>query len=191
MWPFVREAVERGYVVICPEYRGSTGYGQAHHNAIDYGGYEIDDVITAYDYMTQNLPHVDPARVGIMGWSHGGYITVMSVTRDNHPFKVGAAIVPVTNLFQRLSWKGPDYQRSFSTQARRYSFTSGSVSPRATTTSGSLRRERSLTGMPPPTRLSKPETPVETLLTIRTSSAKISCYILLLYYLILILTDGV
>ena len=118
MWPFVREAVDRGYVIIAPDYRGSTGYGREHHNAIDYGGYEVDDVISAYDYMTQNLPHVDPARVGMMGWSHGGYITVMSVTRDNHPFKAGAAIVPVTNLFQRLSWKGPGYQRGFSTQAR-------------------------------------------------------------------------
>jgi dipeptidyl aminopeptidase/acylaminoacyl peptidase len=118
MWPFVREAVERGYVIICPDYRGSTGYGKDFHNAIDYGGYEIDDVISAYDYMVQNLPIVDPARVGIMGWSHGGYITVLSVTRDNHPFKAGAAIVPVTNLFQRLSFKGPDYQRGFSTQAR-------------------------------------------------------------------------
>jgi dipeptidyl aminopeptidase/acylaminoacyl peptidase len=118
MWPFVREAVERGYVVICPDYRGSTGYGKDFHNAIDYGGYEVDDVVSAYDYMEQNLPHVDPARVGIMGWSHGGYITVMAVTRDRHPFKAGAAIVPVTNLFQRLSWKGPSYQRGFSTQAR-------------------------------------------------------------------------
>ncbi|HSW31217.1 MAG TPA: alpha/beta fold hydrolase [Longimicrobiales bacterium] len=118
MWPFVREAVERGYVVICPEYRGSTGYGKDHHNAIDYGGYEVDDVMTAYDYMTQNLPHVDPARVGMMGWSHGGYITILSITRENHPFKAGAANVPVTNLFQRLSWKGPGYQRSFSTQQR-------------------------------------------------------------------------
>jgi acetyl esterase/lipase len=34
-WPFVREAVERGYVIIAPEYRGSTGYGATHHNAID------------------------------------------------------------------------------------------------------------------------------------------------------------
>lgn len=118
MWPFVREAVERGYVVIAPEYRGSTGYGKEHHNAIDYGGYEVDDVISAYDYMQQNLPHVDPARVGIMGWSHGGYITIMAITRDQHPFRAGAAIVPVTNLFQRLSWKGPGYQRGFSTQAR-------------------------------------------------------------------------
>ena len=42
MWPFVREAVERGYVIIAPEYRGSTGYGPEHHNAIDYGAYEVD-----------------------------------------------------------------------------------------------------------------------------------------------------
>jgi dipeptidyl aminopeptidase/acylaminoacyl peptidase len=118
MWPFVREAVERGYVIICPEYRGSTGYGEAHHRAIDYGGYEVDDVITAYDWMTQNLPHVDPDRVGIMGWSHGGYITTLSVSRDEHPFQAGAAIVPVTNLIFRLSFKGPGYQRGFSTQQR-------------------------------------------------------------------------
>jgi dipeptidyl aminopeptidase/acylaminoacyl peptidase len=118
MWPFVREAVERGYVVITPEYRGSTGYGEQHHEAIDYGGHEVDDVMTAYDWMTQNLPHVDPQRVGIMGWSHGGYITIMSVTREGQPFKAGAAIVPVTNLIFRLSFKGPGYQRSFSTMQR-------------------------------------------------------------------------
>jgi dipeptidyl aminopeptidase/acylaminoacyl peptidase len=47
-WPFIREAVERGYVIIAPEYRGSTGYGEEHHNAIDYGGYEVDDAMTAY-----------------------------------------------------------------------------------------------------------------------------------------------
>jgi dipeptidyl aminopeptidase/acylaminoacyl peptidase len=117
-WPFIREAVERGYVVIAPEYRGSTGYGEAHHRAIDYGGHEVDDVMTAYDWMKQNLPHVDPDRVGMMGWSHGGYITILSLTRAQYPFKAGAAIVPVSNLFQRLAWKGPGYQRSFSTQER-------------------------------------------------------------------------
>ncbi len=117
-WPFIREAVERGYVIITPEYRGSTGYGEAFHRAIDYGGYEVDDVISAYDWLTQNLPHVDPERVGIMGWSHGGYITLMSVTREGNPFKAGAALVPVTNLIFRLSFKGPGYQRSFSTQQR-------------------------------------------------------------------------
>lgn len=117
MFPFVREAVERGYVVIAPDYRGSTGYGEAHHQAIDYGGYEVDDVISAVDFL-KTLPHVDSDRVGIMGWSHGGYITLLSVFREKHPFKAGAAIVPVTNLLYRLSRKGPGYQWDFSTQKR-------------------------------------------------------------------------
>ena len=116
--PFVREAVERGYVVIAPEYRGSTGYGRDFHNAIDYGGYEVDDVMTAYDWLVKNLPHVDPDRVGMMGWSHGGFITLHSVLRDQHPFKAAAAMVPVTNLVFRLGLKGPEYQRYFATQAR-------------------------------------------------------------------------
>lgn len=114
-FPFVKEAVARGYVVIAPEYRGSTGYGEAHHMAIDYGGKEVDDVMSAMDYL-KTLPHVDHDRVGMMGWSHGGYITLLSVFRDQHPFKAAAAIVPVTNLFFRLSYKGPSYQRQFSTQ---------------------------------------------------------------------------
>ncbi len=117
MFPFVKEAVERGYVVIAPEYRGSIGYGEAHHRAIDYGGYEVDDTMSAYDYL-KTLPQVDPDRVGMMGWSHGGYITLLSVLRDEHPFKAAAAIVPVTNLLYRLSRYGPGYQWDFSTQTR-------------------------------------------------------------------------
>lgn len=117
MWPFVREAVERGYVVICPEYRGSTGYGEKHYMEIDYGGYEIEDVMSAVDYL-KTLPHVDADRLGIMGWSHGGYISLFSVFRDSTPFKAASAMVPVTNLIHRLSWSGPGYQRSFATQKR-------------------------------------------------------------------------
>jgi dipeptidyl aminopeptidase/acylaminoacyl peptidase len=117
MFPFVKEAIARGYVVIAPEYRGSVGYGEAHHRAIDYGGYEVDDVMSAFDYL-KTLPHVDPDRVGMMGWSHGGYITLLSVFRDAHPFKAAAAMVPVTNLIFRLSLKGPAYQWGFATQSR-------------------------------------------------------------------------
>lgn len=117
MFPFVREAVERGYVIICPEYRGSIGYGEAHHTAIDYGGYEIDDVLAAADYL-RTLPHVDGGRIGIMGWSHGGYIALFTVFREATPFRAAAAMVPVTNLVFRLSYKGPSYQHHFSTQRR-------------------------------------------------------------------------
>jgi dipeptidyl aminopeptidase/acylaminoacyl peptidase len=114
MFPFIKEAVERGYVIITPQYRGSTGFGAAHYNAIDYGGKELDDVASAVDYL-KTLRHVDPDRLGIMGWSHGGFITAHLLFRDVHPFKGGAAIVPVTNLVFRLSYKGPGYQRSFAT----------------------------------------------------------------------------
>ena len=115
MLPFVKEAVQRGYVIITPDYRGSTGHGGAHYNAIDYGGKELDDVLTAVDYL-HTLPYVDPDRIGIMGWSHGGFITAHLAMRKETPFKAAAAIVPVTNLVFRLSYKGPGYQRSYSTQ---------------------------------------------------------------------------
>jgi dipeptidyl aminopeptidase/acylaminoacyl peptidase len=117
-FPFIKEAVEREYVIITPEYRGSTGFGEAFHRAIDYGGYEVEDVISAVDYLKAKVPHVDPDRIGIMGWSHGGFITLHSVFRDKHPFVAAAAIVPVTNLVFRLSYKGPGYQSEYSTQTR-------------------------------------------------------------------------
>jgi dipeptidyl aminopeptidase/acylaminoacyl peptidase len=117
-FPFIKEAVERGYVIITPEYRGSTGFGEAFHKAIDYGGYEVDDVMSAVDYLKAKVPQVDPERIGIMGWSHGGFITLHSVFRDQHPFKAAAAIVPVTNLVFRLSYKGPGYQREYAAQRR-------------------------------------------------------------------------
>ncbi|MCP4727776.1 MAG: alpha/beta fold hydrolase, partial [bacterium] len=82
---FVPEAVKRGYIVLAPEYRGSTGYGPDHYFAIDYGGYEVDDCLTAVDHIVENMPHVDPDRIGIWGLSHGGFIALHSVFRDDNP----------------------------------------------------------------------------------------------------------
>lgn len=115
MFPFVRDAVQHGYVVITPDYRGSTGYGDAYYKLIDYGGKEVDDVRSAVDYLA-TLSYVDTTRMGIMGWSHGGFITSLVLFGDDNPFKAGAAIVPVTNLIFRLSQHGPAYAREYSTQ---------------------------------------------------------------------------
>ena len=115
-WPFIREAVQRGYVIVTPDYRGSTGYGEAFHKMIDYGGKEIDDVISAFDFL-KTLTYVDTARVGMMGWSHGGFITAHTLFRPAPEYKAGAAIVPVTNLFMRLARSGPGYIRNFAPSA--------------------------------------------------------------------------
>jgi dipeptidyl aminopeptidase/acylaminoacyl peptidase len=104
--PYVREAVSRGYIVIGPEYRGSVGYGKDFYDAIDYGGTEVDDVISATEYLKSNVPSADPARTGIIGWSHGGMITLLAIEREPALFKAAVALVPVTNLFQRLAWNG-------------------------------------------------------------------------------------
>jgi dipeptidyl aminopeptidase/acylaminoacyl peptidase len=108
--PYIREATARGYVVIAPEYRGSVGYGKAFYDAIDYGGGEVDDVVAAVSVLAKNYPDVDPARIAIMGWSHGGMIALLSVFRNPMTFKAAVAMVPVTNLFQRLAWKGVERQ---------------------------------------------------------------------------------
>ncbi|MDD8027515.1 MAG: prolyl oligopeptidase family serine peptidase [Acidobacteriota bacterium] len=117
--PFIHQAVDRGYIVIAPDYRGSTGYGKAFHEAIDYGGYEIDDAMSAIDYLKAFVPAADPDRLGMIGWSHGGFITLHSLIRDQGKIlKCGYAGVPVTNLVFRLGYKGPSYEAEFFAQKR-------------------------------------------------------------------------
>jgi dipeptidyl aminopeptidase/acylaminoacyl peptidase len=115
VFPWVIEAVKKGYVIIAPDYRGSTGFGDEWMRMIDYGGKEVDDVLSAVDYLA-TLPYVDMKRLGIMGWSHGGFITSHILFRDDNPFKAGAAIVPVTNLVFRLMDHGPSYAREYAAE---------------------------------------------------------------------------
>jgi dipeptidyl aminopeptidase/acylaminoacyl peptidase len=115
LFPFIVEAVKRGYVVLTPDYRGSTGFGDEWMKKIDYGGKEVDDVLSSVDYLGK-LPYVDSKRLGIMGWSHGGFITAHILFRADNPFRSGAAIVPVTNLVFRLSDHGPSYARDYAAE---------------------------------------------------------------------------
>jgi len=110
--PFIRDATARGFVVIAPEYRGSIGYGQAFYDAIDYGGTEVDDVVTAAGVVAERCSAVDPARIGIIGWSHGGLIALLAILRNPGDFAAAAAIVPVSNLIDRLARKGEARQRA-------------------------------------------------------------------------------
>jgi dipeptidyl aminopeptidase/acylaminoacyl peptidase len=109
--PYIREATARGYVVIAPEYRGSIGYGKPFYDAIDYGGAEVDDVVSAVSVLRSQFGIVAPDRIGIIGWSHGGLIALLAILRNPTLFRSAAAIVPVTNLFHRLARKGVEQQR--------------------------------------------------------------------------------
>jgi dienelactone hydrolase len=84
--------------------------------AIDYGGLEVDDALSALEFL-KTLPYVDMDRIGMMGWSHGGFITFLNATKPATPLKAAAAIVPVTNLVFRLSLKGPGYQRDYAAES--------------------------------------------------------------------------
>lgn len=94
--------VRLGYAIIAPEYRGSTGYGQAHYEAIDYGGREVEDCIAAIDYAARVLPWIDTSRVAMFGWSHGGFIALHAVFRQPHRFRAAVAHVPVADLPTRM-----------------------------------------------------------------------------------------
>jgi dipeptidyl aminopeptidase/acylaminoacyl peptidase len=91
---------ERGYLVLFPNYRGSTGRGVAFAKADhrDLGGKEFDDVLDAVDFLVAK-GWADPAKVGITGGSYGGYFTGLGVTRHSDRFAAGVT------LFGIASWE--------------------------------------------------------------------------------------
>lgn len=110
----VRELVQQGYAVIAPDYRGSTGYGRGFWRLIDYGGLENEDVFRGRQWMVENHAIIDPERTGILGWSHGGMITLMNVFEHPKEYKVAYAGVPVSDLVARMGYKSQSYRELFS-----------------------------------------------------------------------------
>jgi dipeptidyl aminopeptidase/acylaminoacyl peptidase len=110
----LRELLQQGYAVIAPDYRGSAGYGREYWELIDYGGLEIEDVFAGRQFMLENHDHIDPERVGIMGWSHGGLIALMNLFAHPKEFKVGYAGVPVCDLVARMGYSDQGYRDLFS-----------------------------------------------------------------------------
>jgi dipeptidyl aminopeptidase/acylaminoacyl peptidase len=110
----LRELLQQGYAVVAPEYRGSKGYGKEFWQLIDYGGLEVEDVFAAEQWMLENHDAIDPQRVGIMGWSHGGLITLMNLFAHPKDYQVGYAGVPVCDLVARMGYKGQGYRDQFS-----------------------------------------------------------------------------
>jgi dipeptidyl aminopeptidase/acylaminoacyl peptidase len=109
-----RELLEQGYSIVSADYRGSSGYGRAFYEQIDYGGREVDDVYLSGQWMLDNYPFLDPKRVGIIGWSHGGLITLMNIFAHPQSYAAAYAGVPVSDLVERMGYEPAGYQALYS-----------------------------------------------------------------------------
>jgi len=98
--PLVQHMVSRGWAVLAPNYRGSTGYGRAWQLAsrFDLGGCDTEDVVAGADHLVrENL--ADPARIAVTGRSWGGYLTMTAMTGYPNRWAGGSAVVPFLNWF--------------------------------------------------------------------------------------------
>lgn len=90
----------RGYIVIAPNFRGSTGYGEAFQKANfkDLGGGDLKDTLAAKDFLVAT-GYVDAARVGITGGSYGGFMTLMAIG------KAPDAFAAAVQQFGIINWR--------------------------------------------------------------------------------------
>ncbi len=91
-------AATQGFLVVCVDGRGTGARGTAFRDVVykRLGYYETIDQIAAARYVA-SLPFADGDRIGLSGWSYGGYETLMGVTSTDSPWKAAVAIAPVTS----------------------------------------------------------------------------------------------
>ncbi|HYN01998.1 MAG TPA: S9 family peptidase [Vicinamibacteria bacterium] len=101
--PFAHLMASRGFLVWSLDNRGMAARGTAFESAVyhDLGRVELEDQLAGLQYL-KSLPFVDPARIGITGWSYGGYMTLYAVTNAPGVFKAAVAGAPVAD------WKNYD-----------------------------------------------------------------------------------
>lgn len=89
---------QKGYIVVTVDNRGTGGRGNQFKKCTykQLGKFEVADQIETAKYMG-SLPYVDKTRIGVQGWSFGGYLTSLCMTKGADYFKAGIAVAPVTN----------------------------------------------------------------------------------------------
>jgi len=87
-----------GFIVVCVDGRGTAARGEEFRKVTykELGKYEIEDQIEAAKYLT-TLPYVNPKQITIWGWSYGGFMALLGVTKGSDYFSAGIAVAPVTN----------------------------------------------------------------------------------------------
>jgi dipeptidyl aminopeptidase/acylaminoacyl peptidase len=97
--PFAQFLADRGFVVIEPNIRGSTGYGVEFRDAAikDWGGADLEDVAAAATYL-KTLPYVDGSRLVVFGGSYGGFMTFIAATKKPDIWRAAIAWVGISDL---------------------------------------------------------------------------------------------
>jgi dipeptidyl aminopeptidase/acylaminoacyl peptidase len=109
--PFIQELLSRGYVVIAPNYRGSTGYGREFReaNRFQLGRMDLEDCIAAYRYLVDE-GLAQPGKVAVTGGSYGGYLTMCALTKYPGLWACGSALMPFLNWFTEFASEREDLQ---------------------------------------------------------------------------------
>jgi dipeptidyl aminopeptidase/acylaminoacyl peptidase len=99
-YPLIQHMLSRGWLVLAPNYRGSTGYGREWQLAsrFDLGGVDAADVMAGAAFL-QKAGLADPNRIVVTGRSHGGYLTMVCLTQAPEIWAGGSAVVPFLNWF--------------------------------------------------------------------------------------------
>ena len=112
-FPRLQYFLSRGYIVIAPNFRGSTGFGRTFTESLrkDCGGGDLKDLVAATEYL-KKTGFVDPDRIAIMGGSWGGYLTLMALTKTPEIWRAGVSIVPLANWFTAHKNEDPVLQKN-------------------------------------------------------------------------------
>ncbi len=97
-YSFHQYLLQRGYVVLAPDYRGSIGYGSAWREGVymDVGGKDFRDAAMSADYL-KTLPYVDADRIGVWGLSYGGFFTLLAITEMPTTFRAAVDVAGVAD----------------------------------------------------------------------------------------------
>lgn len=89
---------QKGYIVFSVDPRGTMHQGSKFKKStyLELGKYEIEDIINSAKELIKR-PYVDATRIGIMGWSYGGFMSALAITKGADIFKMAIAVAPVTN----------------------------------------------------------------------------------------------
>ena len=105
-YSFHQYLLQRGYIVLAPEYRGSIGYGREWRQAVAYdvGGKDAEDAAASVEYL-KSLAYMDPNRIGVWGLSYGGFFTLIGMA--DHPTAFACGIDVAGSVDYRMWYEDP------------------------------------------------------------------------------------